>query len=141
MKMNKFDFTKTKTFADRQDFLSILKKIKSFGYKIYVSEDFEKDYFFNYAIISDKDKNFAIISFDIFGAKFSSCHKPNRGSGTGFSLSDILTDKEISKELVDKFLKEKVPDWWKGSTPEFYKDFEEYLKISVLKYRDITDEL
>lgn len=36
------DFAKTKTFADRQDFLSILKKIKSFGYKIYVSEDFEE---------------------------------------------------------------------------------------------------
>ena len=141
MKMSKFDFTKTKTFADRQDFLSILKKIKSFGYKIYVSEDFEKDYFFNYAIISDKDKNFATISFDIFGVKFSSCHKPNRGSGTGFTLSHILTGEEISKELVDKFLKEKVPNWWKGSIPEFYKDFEEYLKTSILKYKDITNEL
>lgn len=139
--MNKFDFTKTKTFADRQDFLSILKKIKSFGYKIYAPEDFEKDYFFNYAIISDKDENFAIISFDIFGVKFSSCHKPNRESGEGFTLSDILTDKEISKELVDKFLKERVPDWWKGSIPEFYKDFEEYLKTSILKYKDITNEL
>lgn len=141
MKMSKFDFAKTKTFADRQDFLSILKKIKSFGYKIYVSEDFEKDYFFNYAIISDKDKNFAIISFDIFGVKFSSCHKPNRESGAGFTLSHILTGEEISKELVDKFLKEKVPDWWKGSIPEFYKDFEEYSKTSTLKYKDITDEL
>lgn len=139
--MSKFDFTKTKTFADRQDFLSILKKIKSFGYKIYVSEDFEKDYFFNYAIISDKDKNFAIISFDIFGVKFSSCHKPNRKSGEGFTLSDILTDEEISKELVDKFLKEKVPTWWKGPIPELYKDFKEYLKTSILKYKDITNEL
>lgn len=139
--MSKFDFTKTKTFADRQDFLSILKKIKSFGNKIYVSEKFKEDCFLNYAIVSDKDKNFAFISFDIFGAKFSSCHKPNRESGTGFTLSDILTDKEISKELVDKFLKERVPDWWKGSTPEFYKDFEEYLKTSILKYKDITNEL
>lgn len=139
--MNKIDFTKTKTFADRQDFLSILKKIKSFGYKIYVSEDFEKEYFLNHAIIFDGDKNFISISFDIFGVKFSSCHKSNRESGTGFSLSNILTDEEISKELVNKFLKEKVPDWWKGSTPEFYKDFEEYLKTSILKYKDITDEL
>lgn len=139
--MNKFDFTKTKTFADRQDFLSILKKIKSFGYKIYVSEDFEKECFFNYAIIFDGNKNFVLVSFDIFGVKFTSCHKSNKESGTGFSLSDILTDKEISKELVDKFLKEKVPDWWKGSIPEFYKDFAEYLKTSILKYKDITNKL
>lgn len=139
--MNKFDFTKTKTFADRQDFLSILKKIKSFGYKIYVSEGFENDFFLNYAIISDEDKNFVAISFDIFGVKFSSSHKENKRSGSGFSLSDILTDEEISKELVDKFLKERVPDWWKGSIPEFYKDFEEYSKTSILKYKDITNEL
>lgn len=139
--MSKFDFTKTKTFADRQDFLSVLQKIKSFGHKIYVSKDFEKDYFFNYAIITDKDKNFAIISFDIFGVKFSSCHKSNGESGTGFTLSDVLTDEEISKELVDKFLGERVPTWWKGSIPKFYKDFKEYLKTSILKYKDITDEL
>ena len=126
---------------ERAFFLETLKKIKSFGYKIYVSENFEKDCFLNYAIIFDGNKNFVLVSFDIFGVKFTSCHKSNRESGTGFSLSDILTDKEISKELVDKFLKEKVPDWWDGSIPEFYKDFEEYLKMSILKYKNITDEL
>lgn len=126
---------------ERAFFLETLKKIKSFGYKIYVSEGFENDFFLNYAIISDGDKNFVAISFDIFGAKFSSLHKGNKESGAGFVLSDILRNKDISKELVDKFLKERVPDWWKGAIPEFYKDFEEYSKMSILKYKDITDEL
>lgn len=126
---------------ERAFFLETLKKIKSFGYKIYVSEGFEKDCFFNYAIILNEEKNFIMVSFDVFGVKFSSCHKSNKESGTGFVLSNILRNKDISKELVDKFLKEKVPDWWKGSIPEFYKDFEEYSKMSILKYKDITDEL
>lgn len=126
---------------ERAFFLETLKKIKSFGYKIYVSENFKEDCFLNYAIILNGEKKFIIVSFDIFGVKFSSCHKSNRESGIGFVLSDILRNGEISKELVDKFLKERVPDWWDGSIPKFYKDFDEYLKTSILKYEDITDEL
>lgn len=126
---------------ERAYFLETLKKIKSFGYKIYVSESFKEDCFLNYAIILNEEKDFIMVSFDIFGVKFSSLHKGNKESGTGFILSDILRNGDISKELVDKFLKEKVPDWWDGSIPEFYKDFEEYLKTSILKYKDITYEL
>ena len=126
---------------EREFFLETLKKMKSFGYKIYVSENFEKDCFLNYAIILNGEKNFIMVSFEVFGVKFSSLHKENKESGTGFVLSDILRNGDISKKLVDKFLKEKVLDWWEGSIPEFYKDFEEYLKMSILKYKDITDEL
>lgn len=126
---------------ERKYFLETLKKIKSFGHKIYVSESFKENCFFNYAIILNEEKKFIMVSFEIFGVKFSSLHKENEESGTGFILSGILRNEEISKELVAKFLKERVPDWWDGSIPEFYKDFEEYSKMSILKYEDITNEL
>lgn len=113
---------------EREFFLETLKKMKSFGYEIYVSENFKEDCFLNYAIILNEEKNFISVSFEVFGVKFSSLHKENKESGTGFILSNILRNKDISKELVDEFFKVKVPDWWNGSIPEFYKDFEEYLK-------------
>jgi len=68
------------------------------------------------------EKNGVFLSFDIKTGTISTCHIPNKESGTGFRIHD---GGEISVHEIPLI---KVPNWWRGEIPKLYSSVQEFIE-------------
>jgi len=92
----------------------------------------------NWLIIS-KNNNIGYIQKERFiGFGFSTKHKPNRQSGTGYQVETEIINPKIENALNTFCYK---PNWALNDNVEIqkYKDIDEYLKQEhVLRYKEIV---
>lgn len=119
-------------------------ELKQNGFRIFTSCDKEKISYFYFV----KDDKIGYCQEEYFsGFDFSSVHKANRRTGTGYRIHSEVMNPTI-KHCLDCFVS--VPQWaikkyWGRNTEnrptvEKYKDWEEYISSPVnqiLKYREL----
>ena len=106
-------------------FMETAEKIKSFGFEVWIFSDGT----YNYGYATD-GKHVGYFQQDVFPGQivFSTCHKPNKNWGTGFSCQDPYNGVfEITKQdVLDSF---KVPFAWNGKVVHVkpYSNFSEFM--------------
>lgn len=83
----------------RAYFIPYLEKIKSFGYKVRICNS----EYYHYAFIIDKHNVVGyceIGDFDWFN--MSTCHRPTRECGTGFSVARGVSLADLTPSLVER---------------------------------------
>ena len=93
----------------REKLLEYAYKIKSLGYKVYVSTD----EYFHYGYVVNEQDQIGGFQLDNFGTGvcFSTKHKPSTENGSGFGLDDSFFGKtDITKEIVDRCFMV-APNW------------------------------
>lgn len=90
---------KAKSYSEkeRSEFIHYLEKIKSFGYRVRISNS--KRY--NYAYIIDEHNVVGYCEKDYFiGVNLGTYHHPNRKFGTGFNIGKMITLDKLTRDLV-----------------------------------------
>lgn len=94
---------------------ALIDFIKSEGYKVYGPEKLT-----SYVFLTDGENHIGYAQLGPIGFQFSTVHKPNRETGTGFRVSSL--EESLSY----------APTWYKGSVPK-YNSFEEFRKMNWQK--------
>jgi hypothetical protein len=70
-----------------KDFTDYLETLKEQGFKVFIPAN---PSMFNYAFIVDSAENIGYLQYsNMVGFEFSTVHKPNKQTGTGFSVDSI----------------------------------------------------
>lgn len=114
-----------------QDLIDYAEKLKKNGFKIYTTEESEICIFFE----NTEGKLGYCECRGISGFYFSTIHKPNIDSGTGY-----FTDREVSIPTIEHAERALMfcPNWRNRSSVIKYKNFEDYKsRNKILKYVEI----
>lgn len=116
-----------------------IKKLLKNDFKVYRNAGREK---VTYVFI-EKNNNIGYIQDDYYGClNFSTVHKPNRNTGTGFRINKDGICKPTIKDAESTFVLQ--PSWAKSrhADIEKYKSFDDYRKYpinAILKYAEINE--
>jgi hypothetical protein len=93
------------------------------GFKIYTSDNMENVGYFHYV----KDGNIGYAQEEYFGGiSFSSVHKPNRQTGTGFRITEEGIPNATVQDAMKAFIT--APTWAKDKNSVVkYKSWDDYL--------------
>jgi len=82
----------------RAEFMTYLEKIKSFGYKVRISNSI----FYNYAYIIDKHNVVGYCQMnDFFGIDLGTKHYPTEKCGTGFSVERGVLLDALNPSMIE----------------------------------------
>lgn len=107
-----------------------IKVLKNAGFKVFMYEGAKTNCHF----VKNDELGYVEEHREKF--KFSSVHKPNQTTGTGFGMGEGTY--EPTAEMAERTCKMFCPNWGRQNfnTVKKYKSAEEYMKKeSVLKYR------
>ncbi len=100
-----------------KEFIEYLETLKEQGFTVYIPVN---PSMFNYAFVVDKNENIGYVQYNRMGGlQFSTVHKPNKQTGTGFAVDSI---KQVFTH---------APPWATTSDRESvvkYKSLSEFLK-------------
>ena len=108
------------------------------GFKVYVYDnDKERDFKITWLKISKENKIGNVQLNYFWGFDFSTCHKPNRETGTGFKLNDDGIINPTSKDAEETF--NLYPSWAKNKKSVIkYANPEEYFNSElILNYVEV----
>jgi hypothetical protein len=110
------------------------------GFRVFVYDSDCKEYEKTKWLIIEKNKNVGYIQLNDFdGFQFSTQHKPNRTTGTGYGLNHDLSWSPTIENALKTFIK--YPEWAKKkdiSSIIKWSSIEEYLNSDlVLKYIEV----
>lgn len=121
-------------------FLQAIGEVKNFGFNVYVlKKDASNKEKLTYCFIEDENGNVGYMQEgDFGGVRFSTVHRPNRITGTGFGLQnwDEAIYNVTKEDVIKSFMF--APDWanmQERQSVKKYKNFAEYQKLDrILEY-------
>ena len=119
-----------------EDVKMAMLKAHELGFEIYISNReplFERDKKISYFNFKDKESDalayFEYSRFNIFnGCHFSTCHKPNRETGSGWRVFDNIFNIKNS-HFIDTIERAKENLKRREKAPDFEKFLKEHVKI------------
>lgn len=119
----------------KQVFKNYIEKLKNNGFKVYINKNKSNS---NYCYFEDENGNVGYCQLDDLGSfSFTSVHRPNPKTGTGFRIASEVNNPTI-QNAKDCFI---ITPYWARrdrNTVKKYKNFGEYRKLNtVLKYTEV----
>jgi hypothetical protein len=105
------------------------KLAKENGFRCF---SFQKDTKISQVFVVKNDK-IGSISAHFGGVSYSTVHKPNRKTGTGFSLSahyNCIQSEDIN--LIYAAINTVCPAWYNGEMPQKFKNWEDFVKRETI---------
>jgi len=109
--------------AKTKELKIFIEELKKAGFKVYAPE--ELTMYCNFV----KGDSIGYVECDDFGFNFSTVHKPNRYTGTGFSIYKNIGSPTV-KMAQDCFVI--APHWENSSSVKKYENWEDYANKNPL---------
>lgn len=122
-----------------EDLQKVVSLAKEKGYKVYTFESVSNNKTIEQVFIEHTDGRIGSCSTYYGGIKFSTIHKPKRGSGLGDGFGQLVEGEDFNNPQNIDVCFITYPYWFReNKSVEKYKSFQEYAsEEKILKYFEI----